>query len=50
MTGRAVVTDAASIIIVEGGHKSQKKYAHVLLNRIKWNDADEVEEEDESQR
>lgn len=38
MTGCAVITDAVSVIIVEGGHKAQKKYAHIVQNRIKWND------------
>ena len=46
MTGCAVITDDVSIILVEGGHKAQKKYAHIVQNRIKWNDA--LEDEDDT--
>ena len=47
MTGCAVITDAASIVIVEGGQKAQKKYSHLMLNRIKWNDAaDDIDAEE----
>ena len=47
MTGCAVISDAASIVIVEGGQKAQKKYSHLMLNRIKWNDAaDDIDTEE----
>lgn len=36
MTGCAVMTGSAAVIVVEGGPKSQKKYSHIMLNRIKW--------------
>ena len=36
MTGCAVITDTVAVIVVEGGAKAQKKYAHVVQNRIKW--------------
>lgn len=47
MTGCAIVTDTTAVVVVEGGPKAQKKYAHIMLNRIKWNpDADEEEGEE----
>lgn len=44
MTGCAILTDSKAVIVVEGGPKAQKKYAHILLNRIKW-DAANVDDE-----
>jgi len=41
MTGCAVITDTVTVILVEGGLKAQKKYAHVVQNRIKWVQDDE---------
>lgn len=46
MTGCAVLTDSKALIVVEGGPKAQKKYAHIVLNRIKWEPPD-VEDETE---
>ena len=36
MTGCIVMADSAAIIVAEGGPKAQKKYAHIVLNRIQW--------------
>ena len=36
MTGCLVIIGSAAIIVVEGGPKAQKKYAHIVLNRIQW--------------
>lgn len=48
MTGAAVVTDTAAIIIAEGGPKAQKKYAKVVLERIDWNpEADDADEDEQ---
>jgi len=36
LTGAAVVTKAMSVVIVEGGPKANKKFKHLMLDRIKW--------------
>ncbi|XBI06873.1 hypothetical protein VPH35_134847 [Triticum aestivum] len=49
LTGAAVITDGVSVVVVEGGGKSIKRYNNLMLNRIDWaaavgdedNDADE---------
>ncbi|XP_037423395.1 protein RDM16-like [Triticum dicoccoides] len=49
LTGAAVITDGISVVVVEGGVKSIKRYNNLMLNRIDWaaavgdedNDADE---------
>lgn len=46
MTGCAILTGSLAVIVVEGGAKAQKKYAHIVLNRIKW-DAPAEDEDDE---
>ena len=48
MTGCAVVTDKAAVIVIEGGAKAQKKFSHLVLHRIKWNP--DTEEEDDNDR
>lgn len=47
MTGCAVLTDALAVIVVEGGYKAQKKYAHIVLNRIRWEQAGGNEEDND---
>eukprot|EP00049_Salpingoeca_infusionum_P014325 m.267693 g.267693 ORF g.267693 m.267693 type:complete len:558 (+) comp15645_c0_seq6:2013-3686(+) len=53
LTGVAVMTDGANVIVVEGGPKSIKKYKRLLMHRIKWqadaaymNDEDDEDDED----
>ncbi|KAL6863746.1 hypothetical protein ACP4OV_016649 [Aristida adscensionis] len=47
LTGVAVITDGISVVVVEGGKKSIKRYNKLMLNRIDWaaavgeDDADE---------
>jgi hypothetical protein len=45
MTGCAVITDIVTVIVVEGGLKAQKKYAHIVQNRIKWDHVEDANEE-----
>ncbi|CAL8464003.1 g3538 [Coccomyxa elongata] len=45
MTGCSVTTEALSVVVVEGGPKAHKRYNKLMLNRIKW-DEDQEEEDD----
>ncbi|KAF8650972.1 hypothetical protein HU200_063641 [Digitaria exilis] len=49
LTGAAVITDGISVVVVEGGKKSIKRYNKLMLNRIDWPAAvgggDEADEE-----
>ncbi|KAF7093387.1 hypothetical protein CFC21_095801 [Triticum aestivum] len=36
LTGAAVTTDGISVVVVEGGVKSIKRYNNLMLNRIDW--------------
>ncbi|TKW32296.1 hypothetical protein SEVIR_2G159300v4 [Setaria viridis] len=36
LTGAAVITDDVSVVVVEGGKKSIKRYNKLMLNRIDW--------------
>lgn len=36
LTGTAVITDGISVVVVEGGKKSIKRYNKLMLNRIDW--------------
>ncbi|XP_057423793.1 protein RDM16 isoform X2 [Lotus japonicus] len=49
LTGCAVISDGMSIVVVEGGSKSIKRYGKLMLRRINWSDVSkENEENDES--
>ncbi|XP_058204709.1 protein RDM16 isoform X1 [Rhododendron vialii] len=45
LTGCAVIADGISVVLVEGGMKSIKRYGKLMLNRIDW--ASAVKKEDE---
>lgn len=45
LSGCAVISDGISVVVVEGGNKSIKRYGKVMLKRINW--ASAVKEEDE---
>lgn len=52
MTGCAVISEGISVVVVEGGKKSIKRYGKLMLRRIDWAAAvkkedDEDEDEDE---
>ncbi len=47
MTGCAIITDAITVVVAEGGPKAQKRYKKLLLDRIKW-DAVPDDDEDEA--
>lgn len=47
MTGAVVLNKECSILVVEGGPKSQRKMKRLLLHRIKWAE-DTIEYEDVS--
>lgn len=54
LTGCAVIADGISVVVVEGGMKSIKRYGKLMLNRIDWASAvtkeDEEGDEDEEER
>ncbi|KAK9856079.1 hypothetical protein WJX84_004285 [Apatococcus fuscideae] len=45
MTGCAIITDAITVVVAEGGPKAQKRYKKLLLERIKWNAVPDDEDE-----
>ncbi|KAG7993022.1 hypothetical protein I3843_02G156500 [Carya illinoinensis] len=45
LTGCAVISDGITVVVVEGGNKSIKRYGKLMLRRINW--ATAVKEEDE---
>ncbi|CAK9176550.1 unnamed protein product [Ilex paraguariensis] len=50
LTGCAVISDGISVVVVEGGSKSIKRYGKLMLKRINWAAAvkkDEDEDEDD---
>ncbi|XP_063938727.1 protein RDM16 isoform X2 [Daucus carota subsp. sativus] len=50
LTGSAVISDGITVVVVEGGSKSIKRYGKLMLKRIDWAAAvrDEDEDEDEA--
>lgn len=47
MTGTVILNKECSILVAEGGPKSQRKFKRLLMNRIKWAE-DTLEYEDVS--
>ncbi|XP_020230044.1 protein RDM16 isoform X1 [Cajanus cajan] len=47
LTGCAVICDGISIVVVEGGSKSIKRYGKLMLRRINWSDVSKEKEENE---
>ncbi|XP_050384932.1 protein RDM16 isoform X2 [Argentina anserina] len=47
LTGCAVISDGMNVVAVEGGSKSIKRYAKVMLRRINWAEAVKEEEDEE---
>ncbi|WJX15471.1 Protein rdm16 [Trifolium repens] len=47
LTGCAVICDGISVVVVEGGTKSIKRYGKLMLRRINWSDVSKEKEEDE---
>ncbi|QCE05739.1 U4/U6 small nuclear ribonucleoprotein PRP3 [Vigna unguiculata] len=47
LTGCAVICDGISVVVVEGGSKSIKRYGKLMLRRINWSDVSKEKEEDE---
>ncbi|XXG66199.1 hypothetical protein AAC387_Pa05g3727 [Persea americana] len=47
LTGCAVISDGVSVVVVEGGSKSIKRYGKLMLKRINWAAAVANEEEDD---
>ncbi|GER36697.1 U4/U6 small nuclear ribonucleoprotein Prp3 [Striga asiatica] len=59
LTGCAVISQGISVIVVEGGAKSIKRYGKLMLNRIDWasavkkdeeNDDDDDDEDDDEEK
>lgn len=50
LTGCVVISDGISVVIVEGGIKSIKRYGKLMLNRINWASAVNDGEEEEDDR
>ncbi|KAL5733366.1 hypothetical protein ACOSP7_032705 [Xanthoceras sorbifolium] len=47
LTGCAVISEGISVVVVEGGSKSIKRYGKLMLRRIDWATAVKEEDEDE---
>ncbi|RDX89812.1 Protein RDM16, partial [Mucuna pruriens] len=47
LSGCAVICDGISVIVVEGGSKSIKRYGKLMLRRINWRDVSKEKEENE---
>ncbi|XP_028799485.1 protein RDM16 isoform X1 [Neltuma alba] len=47
LTGCAVISDGISVVVVEGGSKSIKRYGKLMLRRINWSEFSKEEEEHE---
>lgn len=47
LTGCAVICDGISVVVVEGGSKSIKRYGKLMLRRINWNDVSKEKEDNE---
>ncbi|KAF3433804.1 hypothetical protein FNV43_RR24907 [Rhamnella rubrinervis] len=47
LTGCAVISDGMTVVVVEGGSKTIKKYGKVMLRRINWANTIKEDEEDE---
>ncbi|XP_058728781.1 protein RDM16-like isoform X1 [Vicia villosa] len=47
LTGCSVICDGVSVVVVEGGSKSIKRYGKLMLRRINWSDFSKKKEEDE---
>ncbi|KAF7811396.1 protein RDM16 isoform X1 [Senna tora] len=45
LTGCAVISDGISVVVVEGGSKSIKRYGKLMLRRINWSDVAKDDEE-----
>lgn len=48
LTGCAVISEGISVVVVEGGAKSIKRYGKLMLRRIDWSAAVKKEEDDEN--
>lgn len=48
LTGCAIISEGISVVVVEGGAKSIKRYGKLMLRRIDWTAAVEKEDEDEN--
>ncbi|CAL5322409.1 unnamed protein product [Camellia sinensis] len=46
LMGCAVISDSISVVVVEGGNKSIKRYGKLMLKRIDWASAVKIEDED----
>lgn len=47
LTGCAVISDGISVVVVEGGSKSIKRYGKLMLRRINWSDVSKGDDENE---
>ncbi|KAL5074526.1 hypothetical protein RYX36_013510 [Vicia faba] len=47
LTGCSVICAGISVVVVEGGSKSIKRYGKLMLRRINWSDFSKEKEEDE---
>ncbi|CAM8889130.1 unnamed protein product [Rhodiola kirilowii] len=48
LTGCAVVTSGMSVVVVEGGNKSIKRYGKLMLKRINWAASVEAEDDEDA--
>ncbi|XP_054786484.1 protein RDM16-like isoform X2 [Prosopis cineraria] len=47
LTGCAVISDGITVVVVEGGSKSIKRYGKLMLRRINWGEFSKEDEENE---
>ncbi|CAK8574355.1 unnamed protein product [Lathyrus sativus] len=47
LTGCSVICDGISVVVVEGGSKSIKRYGKLMLRRINWSEFSKEKEDDE---
>ncbi|TKY50617.1 U4/U6 small nuclear ribonucleoprotein Prp3 [Spatholobus suberectus] len=47
LTGCVVICDGISVVVVEGGSKSIKRYGKLMLRRINWSDVSKEKEDNE---
>lgn len=47
LTGVMLISDAMSVVLVEGGTKSNKRYQKLMLHRINWTQALDKKDDDD---
>jgi len=48
-TGCAIIYEGCNMVVVEGGPKAIKRFTHLMLNRINWDQKDAKKEGDDAE-